>query len=62
MPIYKHSFSEVKLEYLEVLSLDSNSEDIFQDSVSLLPEHNEEIEPSIEFPVVIMVSSTIWYY
>ena len=33
---------------------------LFEDSVSHLPEHNEEIELSIEFPVVMMVGSTIW--
>ena len=37
-----------------------NSYYLFEDSVSHLPEHNEEIELSIEFPVVMMVGSSIW--
>ena len=45
---------------MKVIVESDNSYHLFEDSVSHLPEHNEEIELSIEFPVVMMVGSTIW--
>ena len=40
--------------------LNQDNSYILEGSVSYLPEHNEEIELSIEFPVVMMVGSSIW--